>query len=405
MRGSRRKSILAATAAALALAACLAVSGPAEGAGFRKGPYLLYPGDPSRMTILWQTDGTPGHAALAWGPTSACRRTMEELAEEGAGPDGHLFRATLTGLEPGRLYHYRVTVNGATRTGSFRAAPPGARGAVTFYGLGDTRSRPDVMNAVLARLLADVDEDPVHRQTFCLHAGDWVTRPDEASWDREFFAPGFAASRSFLSRLAVMGCRGNHEGDGTLLRKYWPYPYRDPAACFYSFDYGPVHVTVLDDQADLSADSRQVAWLEEDLAGSDRPWKIVLHHVPAWSAGGHQPNETVRKELAPIFRRHGVTLVVAGHNHCYARCEVDGITWLTLGGGGAPLSVPDTSAPGVVKAALTYHFARFEADDRTMTVTVFRPDGSVVERFELVRVVAAPVNQRVAEPVAGARGR
>ncbi len=362
---------------------------PALGAGFRKGPYLLYPGDPSRMTVLWQADATPGRVALAWGRTAACRRAADVPAEEGADDsNGHLYRVTLEGLEPGTLYHYRVTVDGTTREGSFVAAPAGTGERVTFYGIGDTRSRPDVLNALLARLLADVDGDPAHRQTFCLHAGDWVNRPDEASWDREFFVPGFPSTRDFLARLAVMGCRGNHEGDGRLLRKYWPYPYRDPAGCWYSFDYGPVHVTVLDDQADLSAGSPQVAWLEGDLAGSERPWKIVLHHVPAWSAGGHRRNDTVRDELAPLFRRAGVNLVIAGHNHYYARCEADGLTWLTLGGGGAPLAVPDPSAAGVVKAGLTYHFARFEVDGDTMTVTVFRPDGSVLDRFHEVRVVA-----------------
>ena len=396
---NRKILVLAALVAAVSLVL------PAAAAGFRKAPYLLWPGDPSRMTILWQADGTPGRVALAWGPTSACRRIADGVSEEGTGPDGHLFRVTLSGLEPGRLYHYRVTVDGTVREGSFVAAPASAKGPVTFYGFGDTRSRPDVMNAVLSRLLADVDEDPAHRQTLCLHAGDWVTRPDEASWDREFFAPGFPANADFLARLAVMGCRGNHEGDGVLLRKYWPYPYLDPVGCWYSFDYGPVHVTVLDDQADLSPGSPQVAWLAKDLVGSERPWKIVLHHVPAWSAGGHHPNRTIREDLAPLFRRTGVTLVIAGHNHYYARCEAGGITWLTLGGGGAPLAVPDDSAPGVVKVGLSYHYARFDVDGDRMAVQVVRPDGSVLDRFELVRVVAVPTGRPATGVAAGASGR
>ncbi len=387
----------------LVVAALVAAVFPARGAGFRKGPWLVYRGDPSRMTVLWQTDGTPGKVRLDWGPTAACRRRAPVPA---AGTRGHLFRVTLADLAPGTLYHYRVTVDGTVREGTFRAAPgAGARG-VTFYGLGDTRSRPDVLNAVVSRLLADVAGDPAHRQTFCLHAGDWVTRPDESSWDREFFAAGFPATREFLSRVPVMGCRGNHEGDGRLLRQTWPYPYPDPAGCWYSFDYGPVHVTVLDDQADLSPGSPQDAWLRRDLASTGRPWKLVLHHVPAWSAGGHGVNREVRARLAPLFLRHGVLLVVAGHNHYYARCRAEGITWLTLGGGGAPLVAPDPSAPGVVRAALTHHLARFEVDGDTMTVTVLRPDGSQVDRFVLVRVVVdSPAIPAGAPAGAGAGGR
>ena len=40
---------------------CLPVCpSPAARVSMRKGPYLLYPGNNTSMTVLWQADGTPG---------------------------------------------------------------------------------------------------------------------------------------------------------------------------------------------------------------------------------------------------------------------------------------------------------------------------------------------------------
>jgi hypothetical protein len=41
----------------------------------------------------------------------------------------------------------------------------------------------------------------------------------------------------------IQDCMGNHEDEGLLFEKYWPYPFVEDR--YWSFNYGPVHVVVV----------------------------------------------------------------------------------------------------------------------------------------------------------------
>ncbi len=92
-----------------------------------------------------------------------------------------------------------------------------------------------------------------------------------------------------LSQMPLMLARGNHEDKGTLLGKYWSVD-DDPAKHYYSFDYGPLHVTIIDNFEDCSPSSTQLAWVEQDLRSTAKPFKVVVFHCPPWSAGPHSIN-------------------------------------------------------------------------------------------------------------------
>jgi hypothetical protein len=254
---------------------------------------------------------------------------------------------------------------------------------VTIYGYGDTRTYPADHDSVAAQLLADVNTDTLKRQTVILHSADWVGSGDnEGDWTVEYFNRSYPNSLEFMSRIPVMGSRGNHEESGVLLRKYWPYDYQDDAGCYYSFDYGPVHVIVIDQYVDFSPGSAQYIWLENDLAGTQKPWKFILLHEPAWSAGGgHENDAATQLHLVPLFEQYGVAVVHAGHNHYYARCVVNGIQHITAGGGGAPVRTPELDYPNVVAAAESLHFVRYDISGSRMTVTAIRGDGTMIETF------------------------
>ena len=357
------------------------------GSPFRKGPYLVYPGTNTEMTVLWQTRRTPkAGSTIEWGPTTDYGDGPVSVAENGRRRDQHQFSHTITGLTPGALTHYRVTVAGKQLTGSFLAAPDAAATSVTLYAYGDTRSSPAVHNKVTAAIMSDVGTAAGARQTVCLHCGDWVRNGDrEREWDGQYFSRSSADAMAFMSRMPVMGCRGNHERDGKLLRKYWPYPYEDETGCYYSFDYGPVHVAVVDQFRRFTARSDQYKWLAGDLAGSTRKFKIVVLHEPPWGAGTHQNDDATQSALCPLFESEGVDVVLAGHNHNYARCEVNGIQYVTTGGGGAPLYRVDTRRPHVGAAASVHHFVRLAVEGDTMTVTAVRMDGEVIDSVDVVK--------------------
>jgi len=81
-------------------------------------------------------------------------------------------------------------------------------------------------------------------------------------------------------------------------------------------------------------DKEQVEWVEKELAGSGSDWKIAFFHHPLYSSGEkHGPDEELRKVLEPMFMKHGVEVVFAGHEHFYERLKPqNGIHYFIEGG-------------------------------------------------------------------------
>lgn len=100
---------------------------------------------------------------------------------------------------------------------------------------------------------------------------------------------------------------------------------------WYSVEAGEGLIIVLD--SNQPRNGEQVEWLDETLAASDHSWRIVAMHHPLFSAGQHGSSERNRKAFLPILEKHGVDLVLAGHDHDYQRSKPQqGITYIVSGG-------------------------------------------------------------------------
>ncbi len=116
-------------------------------------------------------------------------------------------------------------------------------------------------------------------------------------------------------------------------------PFRDVFALpgngaeqWYSYDWGRIHFVAIDTEADYAT---QAEWLDRDLAASTLPWKIVYMHRPPYSSGNHGSDMPLRRLLAPIFEKHDVQLVLAGHDHDFERTKPQGgVAYVVTGGGG-----------------------------------------------------------------------
>lgn len=341
----------------------------------RKAPYLIYNGNSSEMEVHWQLTTTQT-CTIEWGTSTNYSDGSSTTSEYGS---SHQHKYTIENLSAGTKYYYKVTAGDDIHTGSFYSAPDPSATRLKFFAYGDTRSYPEDHDKVAEGMLNEIANDPEF-QTFILSVGDLVSDGDrEYYWDDEFFNESYTNIINMLAQFPYLSSRGNHEGYGTLFKKYFPYPYVD--SHYWSFDYGPAHFVVVDQYIDYSTGSTQYNWIDNDLASSTKLWKFIYLHEPGWSAGGHSNEEAVQDYIQPLCEKYKVPIVFGGHNHYYARAVVNGVTHITTGGGGAPLYTPDPSYPNIVATAEAYHYCKIELDDNMLYFSAYDDGGTRIDTF------------------------
>ena len=131
-------------------------------------------------------------------------------------------------------------------------------------------------------------------------------------------------SECYWSRMFVLPENGPKAPKGAA-------PYLENT---YSFDWGDVHFVVLNDdygyyrknkhRKPASLTPAQWKWLIDDLKSNQGKWIIVSYHEPTFSPLGRQDFDSTQIDsLWHVFDRYGVVAVVNGHEHIYARIEVD----------------------------------------------------------------------------------
>jgi len=339
----------------------------------RKAPYLIYTGDVSEMQVLWQLDATD-ICTIDWGTDTTYSLGSAQTNEYGS---DHQHTYTIENLTPATKYYYRVSQNQEVHTGSFRSAPDTNETDIKFFAYGDTRTYPATHNQVAAAMVETYIGDE-NFQSIIISVGDLVSDGNsESDWDNQFFDPSYLNIQKMLATLPYQSCMGNHEGSGVLFKKYFPYPFK--AGRYWSFDYGPAHFAVLDQYTSYSPGSAQLTWLENDLASSTKPWKFIVLHEPGWSAGGHSNEVPVQLYIQPLCEQYGIPFVFGGHNHYYARAEVNGVQHITTGGGGAPLYAPILTYPNIVTATQAHHFCTLKIEDGLLSFKAIKPDGTVID--------------------------
>ncbi|MGL5832266.1 MAG: metallophosphoesterase [Waterburya sp.] len=152
---------------------------------------------------------------------------------------------------------------------------------------------------------------------------------------------------------------------------------------YYTFTEGIAQFFALD--SNFNADwTRQLKWLEKELAASTATWKIVLAHHPLYSSGLHGSSEELINLLSPLFARYGVQLYINGHDHNYERTEpIEGTTYLTCGAGARTRPVFSSDWTAYSSARLS--FATIDVNPERLIIQGIGKDGEVFDQGEVAR--------------------
>ncbi|MCI6159466.1 MAG: metallophosphoesterase family protein [Selenomonadaceae bacterium] len=361
-------------------------------------------------TMMWQSPVRLSSPAVQLSGGKADGKTFpakEELFTDD-GVSAYLYTAQVTGLAGGTTQKYRVSADGAS--GGWHTLTTDDGGAFRALIFPDSQSNDYTDWKQLAQNAAERNPDA----SFFVNMGDLVDNGEDHGQWRDWFD----AVNGILDRIPVAPLMGNHETynqqwkvrEPVAYLRYFAVPENGNAEDdrrYYSFDYGPVHFTVLDTQQEEEKEahpellSRQQAWFREDVRSTDKPWKVVLMHKDPLQYRIHNRPERAEgfsdegKAWMPLFDAAGVDLVLSAHLHTYRnrghiqnfqRSE-NGPLYLLTGVAGnvryPGLWVDHALDTYVAPQPETDNYLTLDADPHALTVRCFLPDGRQIDEASI----------------------
>lgn len=239
-------------------------------------------------------------------------------------------KAQVTDLTEGK-YYYKVGSTGAySDVGSF-VIDSTNDGKVSFTYVTDSQ---ETSIAGFENFNKTLTTAVKHNPDFIAFAGDLVDN-SHAGWGSDMskvkmeeWSYAFDTTKTVTMNYPFMSASGNHERAGYTFVNHSNIDYVKAMSTggYYSFDYNNLHFIALDtnvfEEGKQDEIDAQVKWLEEDLAATDKEWKVVILHIGAYSTGDHSNDSSairIRNMLPPIFAKYKVDLVLQGHDHVYTR--------------------------------------------------------------------------------------
>jgi hypothetical protein len=301
--------------------------------------FLTWQRDPTTtMTVQWvaaageTTDTTVSYAPLAgkeWQAQATVARPYPRT-------DLKVFRAELTGLNPGSTYRFRIGKQSPVYR--FRTMPAKATDTISFVSGGDCGVNPHAV----ANNIQAARQDPM----FALLGGDLAYENGVSAATHLAFLRNY--SRHMVGRdgqlIPMIACIGNHDlaGSYNQPRAKAPFFYAlfdglYPETGFATLDFGDyLSLVLLDTNHTSPIAGEQADWLDKVLrARKDHPHVLAVNHVPAYPSyrnpesdkGKDGTGAGNRKHWVPLFEKYRVPVVLEHHDHTFKRTKplLDGL--------------------------------------------------------------------------------
>jgi 3',5'-cyclic AMP phosphodiesterase CpdA len=350
----------------------------AGAAVIHRKPYLQSVTD-TAATIGWVSMAPDGERVDITRPDGrsieAANAAPESVTVRSAGENQ--MWARLEGLQPSTIYCFTIADASGALAGpiGFRTAPaPDSTAPVRFLAFGDSGGGGSDQRT-LAEQMYTVPYDLI------IHTGDLAY---DSGTIGEFEDTVFSIYAPLFQHIPFFPSAGNHEyltQSGAPFRAVFSLPGTTNEK-WYSYDWGPIHFVALDTESDYAT---QTSWLDQDLTTTTRPWKIVYFHKPPYSSGGHGSDTSLRDLLAPVVEKHGVQLVLAGHDHDYERMiPQNGVAYIVTGGGGVGTR-PVGSSSFTELSVDVIHFVYGEVDGDRMVMHAIDATGAEFDSIVIPR--------------------
>jgi len=372
---------------------------PASGEQPLTGPYLQNV-KTNGITIMWETVAYDS-GWVEYG-TDVTYGSTQSGTGSASGGGTWVYKAILSGLQPGTQYHFRVVTDSTATPDSTFTTAPADRIDFSFSVWGDSQGNnkgqaADPLEPTKSMMRHMTDSSMV---SLAVTVGDLAENGNAYSDVKTYFLN--RPIQILGKKVPIYVAWGNHDGGGgSIIRNFVDLPSKDRArmnAGFgsYSFDYAGCHFICVDYFEEYQSRSDFLDWLRMDLqspAAQNARFRFVFIHIPPYCELWIDGEAWQRANIVPLLEQYKVDICFSGHTHEYERGYLNGVYYCVTGGGSwldinEPL-VKDwphmtvggyTNISSTVNKGLVNEYVKVEINGNRMTVKMmaFKPDGTFI---------------------------